>query len=191
MADARARNWLFVCYPESMPEDWEELISSWGVTLYLSPLHDADVKKDGTYKKPHYHGIITFDGNKSYGQVLALVAGLGCATVKVCNSIVNAMRYLVHLDNPEKAQYNLCDIKTWGHADLSCIYAKSAKETIQDLNDIICFINAYNITEFSELCDFLMIEYPEQLFPAAIKNHGFLRSYIQSRYFSARRELDL
>lgn len=184
MADARSRNWLFVCYPESMPEEWEDVIASWGVTVYLSPLHDCDVKKDGTLKKPHYHGIIAFDGNKSYGQTLSLAAGLGCNTVKVCNSIVNAMRYLVHLDNPDKARYELSDIKTWGHADLSCIYSKTQKEAIQDLEDIIVFINQYSITEFSELCDFLLNEYPTELFPSAIKNHAFLRSYIQSRYFS-------
>lgn len=186
MSDVRARNWLFVCYPESMPADWEELIDAWGVTVYLSPVHDLDVRKDGTLKKSHYHGVICFDGNKSYGQVLALCSQLGCATVKVCNSIVNSLRYLIHLDSPDKAQYCISDVRTWGRADLSAIYDKTSKEAIKDVESIIFFINSYSITEFSELVDFLLSEYPDELFSAAIKNHVFLRSYLQSRVFMAR-----
>lgn len=190
MADARSRNWLFVFYPESAPEDWQDLIAEWGVTCYVSPLHDADVKKDGTYKKPHYHGILCFDGNKSYGQALSLVAGLGCSTCKVCNSITNAMRYLCHLDSPDKARYEVGDIKTFGHADLSCLYDKTSRERIQDLEDIICLVKQFNITEFSELCDYLCCEVPE-LFPTAVKNHAFVKSYIQSTYFIRRSKLDV
>lgn len=190
MADVKTRNWLFVFYPESCPEDWADVIDSWCCTCYVSPLHDADVKADGTYKKPHYHGILCFDNTKSYGQALSLVAGLGCATCKPCNSIVNSMRYLCHLDNPGKARYEVSEIKTFGHADLSCIYEKSSRERIQDLEDIICLVKQFNITEFSECCELLMCHYPD-LFATCVKNHSFVKSYIQSLYLSRKAKFDV
>ncbi len=186
MADARARNWLFLFYPESCPEDWEDVISSWGVTAYVSPLHDMDTKKDGTLKKPHYHGVLTFEGMKSYKQVLALVEMLGCATALVCNSIQNAIRYLCHMDNPDKAQYNINDLRTFGHADLSACYVRSSAETEADCMEIINLARQLNIYEFSDLVEFIIDQYPDTLFPVLRSNHAFIRSFCQGMYMRSR-----
>lgn len=186
MADARARNWLFVFYPESCPEEWDEVISSWGVTCYVSPLHDMDVKKDGELKKPHFHGVLTFEGKKSYTQVLALVSQLGCATCLVCNSIQNALRYLCHMDNPEKAQYNIDKLRTFGRADLSAVYARSASETEADCIEIINIARQFNIYEFSDLVELVVDQYPDTLFPVLRANHAFIRSFCQGMYLRSR-----
>ncbi|MFS5611931.1 Rep family protein [Streptococcus agalactiae] len=44
----RGRNWWIVVYPESLPENWKEIISTEPVAI--SPLHDKDVNADGTRK---------------------------------------------------------------------------------------------------------------------------------------------
>ena len=44
----RGRNWWIVVYPESLPENWKEIISTEPVAI--SPLHDKDVNADGTKK---------------------------------------------------------------------------------------------------------------------------------------------
>ena len=45
----RGRNWWIVVYPESLPENWKEIISTEPVAI--SPLHDKDVNADGTKEK--------------------------------------------------------------------------------------------------------------------------------------------
>ena len=73
---ARKDFWLFEFYPDSAPENWREIINSWLVDCLVSPLHDSDVNEDGTPKKPHWHGILFFDGQKSFEQVKELIAPL-------------------------------------------------------------------------------------------------------------------
>ncbi|MFS5771787.1 Rep family protein [Streptococcus agalactiae] len=63
----RGRNWWIVVYPESLPENWKEIISTEPVAI--SPLHDKDVNADGTKKKPHYHIVFNYKGNKSFEQM--------------------------------------------------------------------------------------------------------------------------
>ena len=56
----RKRNWAFVAYPESLPGDWQEILTQTGLPIAISPLHDKDENPDGTKKKPHYHVILVY-----------------------------------------------------------------------------------------------------------------------------------
>ncbi|WP_312609620.1 Rep family protein, partial [Mammaliicoccus sciuri] len=66
----KARNFTFIIYPESIPEDWQSLLEKIDIPMAISPLHDKDeterkdltedeqkIIEDGgkVYKKPHYH----------------------------------------------------------------------------------------------------------------------------------------
>ena len=186
MADMRARNWLFVFYPESCPDDWVDIIEGWGCTCYVSPCHDSDVTPEGELKKPHYHGVLSFEGKKSYRQVVNLVSDLGCSTAKVCNSLHNALRYLAHLDNPDKAEYSVEDVRTFGHADLSHLYARTEFDADSDVLAILRIARDNNLWEFCDLIEFIAEQYPRDLFPVVRSNHAFIRSYLQSRVFRMR-----
>ncbi|HDT7711324.1 TPA: replication protein, partial [Enterococcus faecium] len=48
--DERTRNWTFVVYPESAPENWREFLDELHVPWVESPLHDKDVNPDGELK---------------------------------------------------------------------------------------------------------------------------------------------
>ena len=54
----KKRNWAFVCYPESMPKNWLEILQETGSPIAISPLHDKDKDPDEKEKKAHYHVII-------------------------------------------------------------------------------------------------------------------------------------
>ena len=58
----KKRNWGAVVYPESAPEDWEEILKLKGISWARSPLHDSDINPTGEPKKAHYHIIISFPG---------------------------------------------------------------------------------------------------------------------------------
>jgi len=117
MASSRTRNFATVVYPESAPEKWQSIIEEWFVPCFVSPLHDKDINPTGEPKKAHYHVVIMFDGVKTEEQAKKLfdtIGGVGCEKV---NSIRGYARYLCHLDNPEKHQYDQGNVRAYCGAD--------------------------------------------------------------------------
>lgn len=113
----RTRNFATVVYPESAPMHWQGILEEEFVPAFISPLHDSDVNPFGENKKSHYHVIIMFDSVKTNEQAKAVfdkIGGVGCEKV---NSIRGYARYLCHLDNPEKHQYNQDDVRSLCGAD--------------------------------------------------------------------------
>ncbi len=49
--ETRKRNWVFVVYPDSAPENWREMLRDIHVPGYVSPLHEDDYNADGEKKK--------------------------------------------------------------------------------------------------------------------------------------------
>lgn len=115
--DGRYRNYGTVVYPESAPENWLDIIGELKIPVFVSPLHDQDHNPDGEIKKPHYHVMFMFEGVKSTEQIEKLVASFGGVGREVVASIRGYARYLCHLDNPEKAQYDIDHVRSFGGAD--------------------------------------------------------------------------
>lgn len=143
----RTRNYACVVYPDSAPEDWKSIISESKVSLFISPLHDKDINPDNTPKKAHFHVIAMFDSVKTKEQAEAFFKSFGGVGCEVVNSVRGYSRYLCHLDNPEKAQYSVDDVVSFGGADYmhaigtQADKAKSIREMIAfiEQNDVICF----------------------------------------------------
>ena len=75
--DNRTRNWTFILYPESCVKDFKKVISDMHIEAVLSPLHDKDIDPTGEPKKPHYHVMMCFPGNKSFDQMNDISKSLG------------------------------------------------------------------------------------------------------------------
>ena len=152
--DTRARNYATVVYPESAPTDWQNILSDYCISAFISPLHDKDLNLTGEPKKPHYHVLIMFEGKKSVQQVKEIfesINGVGCETVQ---SIRGYARYLCHLDNPEKAQYSPDDVIMYGGADyLSTIGLVTDKyKAIGEMIDFCCANQVYSYSDLLEWC---------------------------------------
>ena len=102
----RGRNWTIIVYPDSAPDDWRDQLDQLHIQWIESPLHDKDTNPDGTVKKAHWHVLLLFDGNKSYQQVKDITAKLNTVNPQRVESARGMVRYMVHLDNPEKYQYD-------------------------------------------------------------------------------------
>lgn len=134
--ELRKRNWVFVVYPESAPENWREILTDQLVPGFISPLHESDENADGEQKKPHWHVMLTFRGLKSYEQVKEITDLLRAPSPQPCKDIRAYARYLCHLDNPEKAQYAPGDVQSLAGADyLETI--KSAADTDTALSEMM------------------------------------------------------
>ena len=102
----RTRNFATVVYPESAPDNWQSILEEQFVPAFISPLHDSDLNPTGEPKKEHYHVVIMYDSVKTMEQAQDLfqkIGGVGCERVQ---SIRGYARYLCHLDNPDKHQYD-------------------------------------------------------------------------------------
>lgn len=113
----RTRNYATVVYPESAPDDWITKLQEQCVPALISPMHNRDINADGTPKKEHYHVMIMFEGVKTEKQareVFELIGGVGVEPIKCLRAYA---RYLCHLDNPDKAQYDVSDVISCAGAD--------------------------------------------------------------------------
>lgn len=110
----KARHWAGIVYPESMPENWKDIITASHVPCVISPLHDKDVNPDGTPKKPHYHIMFCYPNTTTGSSASHILAQLGSSLhAERVMSAVGNYRYLTHRDNPEKAQYSEDDIQSF------------------------------------------------------------------------------
>ena len=125
--DTRYRNWATVVYPESAPENWLDLLQGKYIPGFVSPLHDNDKNPTGEDKKAHYHVLFLFEGKKSKNQVQEIVDLINGVGLEHINSIRGYARYLCHLDNPEKAQYDINDTYEISNSEfISSFYSGTA-----------------------------------------------------------------
>lgn len=152
-SSARTRNFATVVYPESAPENWQQILAEEFIPAFISPLHDSDLNPTGEEKKEHYHIIIMFDGVKTPDQakeVFEKIGGVGCEIVK---SIRGYARYLCHLDNPEKAQYNPDDVRQLCGADYSAVIGLVV-DKYKAIDEIMDYIDENNIVSYRDLLQY-------------------------------------
>lgn len=148
--DTRRRNFATVVYPESAPENWQTILQEQFIPAFISPLHDKDINPTGEPKKPHYHVMLMFEGKKSKEQAKEVFDKVGGVGVEVVNSIRGYARYLCHLDNPEKAQYNVDDVRCICGSDYSGVIGL-AIDKYKAVREMIAFCKEYNIDAYCDL----------------------------------------
>lgn len=184
-SDNRARIWAAVVYPDSAPENWRQLLDDLHIEWVESPLHDRDVNETtGELKKAHWHIVLSFDGKKSFEQVSDLLTPIRCPIPQRCHSMKGAVRYLAHLDNPEKAPYKVTDIVPHGGFDLTGALTPSASERYELVEEMQSFCFAEGIVEFADLCDYARRHRRDDWFPLLCDSCAFvMREYLKSRRF--------
>lgn len=157
----RTRNWNVIVYPESAPENWRDILDQEHIKWVESPLHDSDINPTGEKKKPHWHIVLMFDSNKTYEQVKAITDQLNTVVPQKCNSVEGSVRYMIHIDNPEKFQYNRDDIVVHGNVDISKYFEMSLSQKYALIDEMSQFIIEYDVVEFMDLKAYAMQERPD------------------------------
>lgn len=187
--DGRARNFATVVYPESAPENWQQILAEQFIPAFISPLHDKDVNPTGEPKKPHYHVIVMFDGKKSEDQVrgiFALIGGVGCEVVK---SSRGYSRYLCHLDNPEKVQYSPDDVRQLCGADYSSTIGL-AIDKYKAIDEIMDFIDLHNITSYRNLLQYCRKERRDWFRVLCDNGTYVVLEYLKSAQWSEQKKIE-
>ena len=146
------RSWAFVMYPDSMPENWEEIITDLGLPMAISPLHDKDINPTGEIKKPHYHVICYYENSTTYNNVKTNVCDRLNATIpQKLESIRGMYRYHIHIDNPEKYQYDDRDRRFFNGFDIDFANKLTRNETLKLLLEVYLYCDINHISEYSDL----------------------------------------
>lgn len=150
MEKRRTRNWASVVYPESAPDDWIMKLQEQCVPALISPLQDKDINADGTRKKEQHHVMILFDGVKTSErakEVFSVISGVGIEPLKCTRAYA---RYLCHLNNPEKAQYDMENVISCSGADYMAMISLATDKYIA-IGEMIEFCIQNDIVSYARL----------------------------------------
>lgn len=115
--NTKARNFAFIIYPESIPEDWEECLEKLGVPMAVSPLHNLDeterkfedlseeeqkiIRSGGkVYKKAHYHVLyiarnpVTVESVRK--KIKRALGNQSVSHIEIVDSVEYYFQYLTH-----------------------------------------------------------------------------------------------
>lgn len=179
----RTRNFATVVYPESAPENWQDILSQQFVPAFISPLHDKDINPTGEAKKPHFHVVIMFDSTKTIEQAKAIFAQINGVGGEKVNSLRGYARYLCHLDNPEKVQYSQEAVRCLCGADYAGTIGL-ATDKYKALSEMQDFCEKYNVDSFYLLSRYAQIHRTDWYRILADCGSVFMREYLQSRKWS-------
>ena len=180
----KKRNWLFVIYPgDSAPDNWFDILRGLHLEGCVSPLHDQDVNEvDEEQKKAHRHVMLCFDGPTTWETVRSISVDMLHGTCPIpCNSMRGSVRYFLHLDNPEKAQYSMSDMLPLGGFDVESALDVSGAMLREAVRDMQLFIVEHDITEFFEFADWCLQNNTEWHTVLTEKRTMYFDRYIRSR----------
>ena len=182
---SKTRYWTFLLYPDSCNPDYLQFLNELHIPVALSPLHDRDTNPDDTIKKAHIHVIVCFEGPTTYNNVLENICEPLKATIpKRVLSIRGMYRYLCHLDNPEKYQYNVDDIILLGDFKIELTDTEINNLKIEITKDI----EYYDIPDYYTLCNYYINQGYFDNFKIVSSNTSFFKSYIIERRLHQKEE---
>jgi hypothetical protein len=184
----RTRGFNLIVYPESAPENWRSILDELHIAWVESPLHDLDVNPDGEVKKAHYHVTLIFDSVKDIEQVKEITDLLNGPHPQKCNSIRGSIRYMVHMDNPEKYQYDKSKIIAHGGADVAELLKPSNSERYSLIAEMMTFCDENEITEFVDLTKYAIQYRFDDWFPLLCDSAAYvIGQYLKSKRFKNER----
>ena len=168
------RYFQFEMYEESCPENWVEIMKDSSFEFAVSPVHNQkDSSEDSEEIKPHRHVVFHTAGNSpwTFKRASTILCKLGLPAngyIEPCFHPRNAQRYLIHLDNPEKQQFeSFKEILIVNNFPLDLTKELSTEEKRIVRYKIFQLIRQYGLTEYCDLInalydgygDFDMIDY--------------------------------
>lgn len=180
----KIKNFACIVYPDSAASGWQEKIKEFGVPFYWI-LHDKDSKK------PHFHVLFCAVNAISINTAKSIVNAVGGAN-GVAERVATRcgyLRYLIHMDNPEKHQYSPNDVVCGCGAEYTGFENKTDKENseFEILRDMIDYIDRNNVFLY---CDFVKycVNHQKTWFKLLCGSKGrVIDKYIKSLYWANQR----
>lgn len=177
---AKARNFAFILYPESLPDNWKELLESLDIPMAISPLHDKDVReiseadmtpeelatvKNGgkLYKKPHYHVLyinpnpVTVDSVRK--KIQRKLGEKTISHVEIVDGVKSYYDYLSHHSKDaiakNKHEYDPGSIIRLNNFDIDRYIVLDEAQKADVLNMLLTIIKKEKLENMIDLEDFV------------------------------------
>lgn len=192
--------WATIIYNDCDITIIDKSIKSFHLPCALSPLHDRDYKeevpiyyeddvdKSNYMKEPHYHLMVCFPnsvGERCFRYLLSSkldsrVHWKGALRVE---SEQGYGRYLIHLDDLDKAQYRREDILYYGGYDDFILESpfKSRHQKNEDLRLFIQFIHDFGIEDMMTMYEVIMLYCPDKI-DSFLDYSGKLERFTRGQY---------
>lgn len=165
-ADGRGRWWTFVIWSDSCMPNWKQIMETQHIPWACSPLHAAadNEETDIGGKKAHWHIMVQFCGKIGFEEAVRFQTILfqqgkapkSCQYVKNPSSMV---RYLAHMDHPDKHQYDPATIEFYsGARDLLERHLLSAADRTEMFLELIAYVCRYHIDNLMALTAMTIVE---------------------------------
>lgn len=207
----KARNFGFIIYPDSIPENWEECLSKLDVPMAVSPLHDCDEKKDKAtwdnnndliingkhYKKPHYHVLYIAKNpvtTESVRNKVKRVLGVKAVShIEIVDSVENMFKYLTHESKDAVAKnkhvYAKTDIVYLNDFDIDRYIVLDENQKRELKNLLLNIIRKEHLVNVIQLLDFIEVHGAEHgiqnmsdVNDVITANAGGFRLYFDANY---------
>lgn len=142
--NVRAYNWLLVLYPnedESHKKALDYIISHYNNIAYIN--HDKDITESGELKKQHTHILISFDYQR-WRNAIAEELKILPNYIEKCENMNMSLRYLIHYDNEDKAQYDINEVHGNLKQKLNNLLHKQDMSESEKILMLMDFIDSYN-----------------------------------------------
>jgi hypothetical protein len=124
-----------------------------------------------------------FDGKKTYAQVKEITDSITASFPEKVKSVVGIVRYMAHLDNPEKHQYSRDEIIGHCGADVAYLLKPSASTRYMLIREMSEYVRDNGIIHYSDLYFYAMEERYSDWFPLLIDTSTFvMRELIKSEW---------
>ena len=140
---------------------------------YALIVHDKDLTEDGEPKKSHVHVMWRF-GQARYRDAVAKELGLEPNYLHQCGSLEKYGRYLVHADDPDKAQYTLEQVE----GDLRPLVAKALEHEKTEDEKVLALLELLeSIDSVLTVTQFVKIACANGLY-SEVRRNGYMMSKI-------------
>lgn len=181
--DGRVRNIAMMLYEDSCVPEWKQILEDEHIpSMWI--YHNRDKNPDGEDKKPHWHVLVCYEGKKSPEQLQALADALGAANhqYQEVQSMRGYARYLCHMDNPEKAQYDSSEVHTVA-IDYQAIVGM-ASDKYKSIAEMMDFCEQENIFSYYELMNYARIHRYDWFKSLCDNSTIVMKEYLKSKQWT-------
>lgn len=173
----RSIDWNAPFYTRPPRRSWQKQEHRW----IEIPEEKVTIPHPDDLKKPHFHVYVRLDYSMTAIQMIEKFAKLKVTYFEPVNSERGYIRYLAHLDNPEKFRYNILDVCTLGGVDISPIFQQTEQDKINMYADLFHLIEKYKPKNVFQLTKLAVEDY--KMFCEVKGNHGFWSRYLTEKCF--------
>lgn len=176
----KKRIWATIVYPESAPEQWQDILENEHIPAYISPIHTDS-------NKEHYHVVLLFEGQKTENDakdVFNKIGGVGAEPVKHKSAY---LRYLCHLDSKDKPHYDPQEVTALsGSPNYATVIAEEQTSTSDAYAEMIDYISSNGLVTFCDLVDYARLNKPFWFSILVKTNASIVWYYLKSKNWKSK-----